>query len=237
MMNLSPELSPRLRMLADMVAQGATLADIGTDHAYLPAALVLEGKIPFAIAADLRTGPLARAKETVRTLHLCKHFDFRLCDGLSGIARGEVDTVVIAGMGGQTIAAILQQAPWVRAQNITLLLQPMSTMQYLREFLLEHDYYIHEERLVQEGDTLYTALRVGAGAMPPFSKGELYVGKNTNLPLRGAWLTLWQGKVLYALTGVEKAEQTPETARRRTQLLQLEQELSYMKQEWEQWQR
>lgn len=93
------ELSPRLRMVADLVPQGCRLADVGTDHAYLPAALIQEGKIPSAIAADLRQGPLDRAKHTVRDCGLNGKVAFRLCDGLKGIRPDETDAVAVAGDG------------------------------------------------------------------------------------------------------------------------------------------
>jgi tRNA (adenine22-N1)-methyltransferase len=121
-------------MVADMIPVGAVLADVGTDHAYLPAALVLEGKIGGAIAADLRQGPLSRAKETVREYGLNGKIAFRLCDGLSGIRPEEVNAVSIAGMGGETIAMILEAAPWTREQNTALVLQPMSSMDELRRW-------------------------------------------------------------------------------------------------------
>ena len=92
-----PELSPRLRMVGELVPAGARLADVGTDHAYLPAALMLEGKIPWAIAADLRWGPLDRARATAREYGLAGKLAFRLCDGLTGIQPGEVDAVAAAG--------------------------------------------------------------------------------------------------------------------------------------------
>ena len=84
---------------------------MGTDHAYLPACLLLEGKIPWAIASDLRKGPLDRARETARQYGCGDKMAFRLCNGLAGIRPGEVDAIVIAGMGGETIAAILSAAP------------------------------------------------------------------------------------------------------------------------------
>ena len=108
------ELSPRLRLAADLVPEGARLADVGTDHAYLPACLLMEGKIPSAIAADLREGPLSRARETAAEYGCGDRMAFRLCDGLSGIRPEKTDAVVIAGMGGETIAQILEAAPWVR---------------------------------------------------------------------------------------------------------------------------
>ena len=168
-----PELSPRLRTVEELVPAGARLADVGTDHAYLPAALILEGKIPWAIAADLRRGPLDRARATVQEYGLTGKVAFRLCNGLTGIQPDEVDAVAIAGMGGETIAAILSAAPWVRKRDVPLVLQPMSSMPELRGWLQKNGFSIVEERLAQEGDTLYTALLVRAGEMSPLSPAEL----------------------------------------------------------------
>ena len=95
------ELTPRLRAIAEQVPQGARLADIGTDHGYLPVWLLLSGQIDRAIAADLREGPLKRAKETAARFGMGDRVDFRLCDGLSGIRPEEVDAAAIAGMGGE----------------------------------------------------------------------------------------------------------------------------------------
>ena len=143
------ELSPRLRLAADLVPEGARLADVGTDHAYLPACLLMEGKIPSAIAADLREGPLSRARETAAEYGCGDRMAFRLCDGLSGIRPEKTDAVVIAGMGGETIAQILEAAPWVRTRKIPLVLQPMSSIPELRQRLGEDGFHILEERLAR----------------------------------------------------------------------------------------
>ncbi len=230
------DLSPRLRMVADLVPPGIRLADVGTDHAYLPAALLLEGTIPFAVAADLRQGPLASAKATVRRAGLEGKVAFRLCDGLQGIRPEEVDGVAIAGMGGETIAAILAAAPWTREQNVPLILQPMSSMPDLRKWLEENGYQIITEELCREGDTLYTAMLVRAGAMEPQSPGELWAGRNRNHPLRGAWLDQWLGRMGRALEGMEQA-QGEEVRTKREQLAQVRAELLHMREEWNQWQR
>lgn len=229
------ELTPRLRMAADLVPAGARLADVGTDHAYLPAALILEGKIPFAIAADLRQGPLARARETVRQAGLMEKVAFRLCDGLSGIRPEEADAIAIAGMGGETIATILEAAPWTR-ENVPLILQPMSSMPDLRKWLQENGYAIQEERLAREGDTLYTALSVRAGETPPLSPAELWAGRNQNDPLRGEWLDRWIGRTRRALDGMARARGEGTFSRRRA-LEEAHSGLIDMKKEWEQWQR
>lgn len=230
------ELSPRLRMVADLVPRGARLADVGTDHAYLPAALILEGAIPSAIAADLRQGPLSRARETVRAYGLTGRVAFRLCDGLSGIRPDEVEAVAIAGMGGETIASILSAAPWTREGSVPLVLQPMSTMPELRAWLVENGYHILSEPLVREGDTLYTALSVGVGEMAPMTPAELWAGKNSPQPLRGAWLDRWLERVGRALDGLAQARQE-DAAPRRVLLEQVRAGLLEMKKEWESWQR
>lgn len=229
------ELSPRLRTAADLVPEGARLADVGTDHAYLPAALILEGKIPWAVAADLRRGPLDRARATVREYGLTDRVDFRLCDGLTGIRPGEVDAVAIAGMGGETIAAILSAAPWTREEDVPLILQPMSSMHDLRGWLQENGYKIEEERLAREGDALYAALSVHAGEMASLSPAELWAGKNTNAPLRGEWLDRWIARTRQAVDGLARARGEEAIPRRRV-LEAVLNGLIDMKKEWEQWQ-
>lgn len=229
------ELTPRLRMVADLVPAGTRLADVGTDHAYLPAALVLEGKIPSAIAADLRPGPLSRAKTTVRDYGLNGKITFRLCDGLKGIEPGEVGAVAIAGMGGETIASILAAAPWTREQDVTLVLQPMSSISDLRLWLSQNGYQIVGEELAREGDTLYTALLVRAGEMGPMTTAELWAGRNSAGPLRGQWLDLWLGKTERALAGLAQSRQES-APRRRRELEQVRDGLLDMKKEWEAWQ-
>ena len=230
-----PELSPRLRMAADLIPAGARLADVGTDHAYLPAALILEKKIPWAVAADLRQGPLDRARATVRDYGLAGRVAFRLCDGLTGVRPGEADAIVIAGMGGETIAAILQAAPWVRERDVPLILQPMSSMPDLRAWLRENGFRIETERLAREGDALYTALLVRAGEMGPLTPAELWAGKNSGEALRGAWLDQWLARTGRALDGMAQARGEDILARRQA-LEGVRDGLLHMKKEWEQWQ-
>lgn len=229
------ELTPRLRMVADMLPAGVVLADVGTDHAYLPAALMLEGKIPGAIAADLREGPLSRAKETAREYALEDKMSFRLCDGLSGIKADEVGAVSVAGMGGETIALILSAAPWTREKNTALVLQPMSSMDELRVWLGKNGYVIHEERLAKEGDTIYTAMLVGAGTMPAMTAAQLCAGANSRDALRGEWLEYWINRTRRALSGMAQAK-SEHVSRRREELEQVLSGLEEMKKEWEAWQ-
>ncbi len=235
-MTMINDLSPRLRMVADLVPQGVRLADVGTDHAYLPAALLGEGKIPFAIAADLRQGPLASARATVRRSGLEGKVAFRLCDGLRGIQPEEIDGAAIAGMGGETIAGILAAAPWTRELDIPLILQPMSSMSDLRRWLGEHGYRIVREKLCREGDTLYTAMLVRAGEMGPMTPAELWAGKNNGDPLRGAWLDQWLARTERALAGMERSRDERLTEKKNL-LSQVREGLVEMRKEWDAWQR
>ena len=233
MMTRRIELSPRLRLAADLVPKGARLADVGTDHAYLPACLLMEGKIPSAIAADLREGPLSRARETAAEYGCGDRMAFRLCDGLSGIRPEETDAVVIAGMGGETIAQILEEAPWVRTRKVPLVLQPMSSLPELRQRLREGGFHILEERLAREGDTLYVVMRAEAAPMTP---AQLWAGRQSRDPLRGDYLRGLLEKLDRALDGLSRARDGRAEDRRR-ELAALRRELLEMREEWDAWQR
>ena len=150
------------KAVADLVPQGARLADVGTDHGYLPVRLLLDGKIQSAIASDLRAGPLSRASETARRYGIRDGLSLRLCPGLDGVTPGEVDCVSIAGMGGETIASILEAAPWTRSGTL-LLLQPMTAFPDLRLFLQRSGYEIFRERIAREGRRLH---HYGGGLCP-----------------------------------------------------------------------
>ena len=156
-------LTPRLRAAADWVPQNAVLCDVGTDHAHLPAALVLEGRISRAIASDIRPGPLERARRTVQAFGLEGQIETRLCPGLEKIAPGEADNVTICGMGGEMIMGILAAAPWTR-EGVRLILQPQRSQPELRRWLREHGYRIVSERVVAEGPRWYTLLLAEGGA-------------------------------------------------------------------------
>jgi len=168
------ELSSRLQLLADWVPEGTRLADVGTDHAYLPVWLDIHHRVTNAIASDLRKGPLERAKETGRT-YGAQNIDYRLCNGLASIKPEEVDTIVIAGMGGENIASILAEAPWTADGSHTLLLSPHTKAEELRRFLMEHGYEIRREALVSDRGTLYPVMEVTAGEMT-LTLGQLWGG-------------------------------------------------------------
>lgn len=228
------ELTPRLRTVAELVPHGAAFADIGTDHAYLPVWLILNGVIDHAIAADLRQGPLERARETAEKHSVSERMDFRLCDGLTGVCPNEANTIAIAGMGGETIAHILSCAPWTKGEGITLILQPMSSQPDLRRWLSENGYVIEKERIACEGKNFYNVMLVKAGHEAEFSPGELLAGRLSNDSMRGEYLNLLIAKVRRALEGQRAATQIKEEAIERS--VQLLDELTAMKKEWDAWQ-
>ncbi|MCD8381451.1 MAG: class I SAM-dependent methyltransferase [Clostridiales bacterium] len=156
------ELSPRLRTVAALVPRGCRFADIGTDHAYLPVWLIRNGVIEAAIAADLRSDPLARARETAERYGCTGRIDLRRSDGLEALAPHESDCIAIAGMGGETVRGILAAAPWTR-EGVRLLLQPQSNLPELREWLTENGYAIRQERCIREERRWYTVLLVTGG--------------------------------------------------------------------------
>ena len=155
-------LTPRLACMASLVPQGARLADIGTDHGKLPISLLLSGHITQAIGSDIRSGPLAHAE-----CNAAEHgaaLSLRLAPGLEAVRPEECDTVTIAGMGGQTIAEILAAAPWTAKGEHLLLLQPMTMVYELRQWLYAHGYAIERETLCREDRRRYVVLSVRGGA-------------------------------------------------------------------------
>ena len=226
-------LTPRLRAVADLVPSGARLVDVGTDHAYLPACLLQEGKISRAVVSDLRSGPLERARATAERCGLMACMDFRLCDGLTGISPEEADTVVIAGMGGETVASILEAAPWTAEGDRLQLLQPMSMQHVLRPWLQGHGYAILGETLACEGDSIYTVFQVRPGPMDMLTPAQCWAGRQDSgqpAPLRGAYLDRLLSQTARALEGLSRATR-PADGRRR-ELEEVRRGLIQLMEEW-----
>lgn len=169
-------LDKRLSAVAALVRRGSRLADIGTDHAYLPVHLVQAGICPAAIASDIGAGPLEAARHTVTTAGLTSKIALRLGDGLSTVSAAEVEDIAIAGMGGETIVAILESAPFVRDSRLRLILQPMTRAEDLRRWLLWQGFSVLEEHLIQDGRHLYPVLAAEYTAAPPCEDERLIYG-------------------------------------------------------------
>ncbi len=146
------KLSKRLECIAGFVSTGGTLADIGTDHGFIPIKTVLESKVKRALAMDVRKGPLEKAKINIRQYGLEDKIETRLSDGLDKLNEGEAETVLIAGMGGELIADILKRGDRLKFSVKEYILSPHSEWFKLRAFLRSNSYrIISEDMLVDEG--------------------------------------------------------------------------------------
>lgn len=148
-------LDSRLAAVASLVRNGSTVADIGTDHAYLLAYLLQEGKIKNGIAADLRKGPLENARKTLIDCGQLDNVKLILSDGLDEIKEGDCNEITIAGMGGILIKEILERTPWIFDQNIHIIAQPMTHGEVLRKFLVENGFVIDKEVAATDGKRHY----------------------------------------------------------------------------------
>lgn len=154
------KISNRLCMAASLISEGNRLADVGTDHGYIPIYLLQQQKIPCAIALDINRGPLARAKEHIRLYCLEKYIETRLSDGVEALKPGEADSILIAGMGGGLVIHILQEGQAVCRQAKELVLQPQSELERVRRFLWREHYYVDAEEMVKEDGKYYPMMRV-----------------------------------------------------------------------------
>ena len=157
----------RLFLCAQMVREGSRLADIGTDHGYLPIALCISGKIPAALACDINPLPLRSAQENIAKYGLSDRIQTRLSDGLKEVRPDEVDDIVIAGMGGELIRDILKAAPWVKDPQKRLVLQPMTHHDDLIVWLYDSGFVIDRQEATRDEGKYYTVLSAH------------YTGKNT----------------------------------------------------------
>lgn len=156
----APALGARLQRCADFVRSGVRVADIGTDHGYIPIALLQSGKTPFAVASDINAAPLESAKRNAARCGVADRMRFVLSDGLHGVAAEDADDIVIAGMGGELILRIISEAPWLCAPEKHLILQPMTTAAQLRCGLADRGFEIEREDAVYDEQKIYSVLSV-----------------------------------------------------------------------------
>jgi tRNA (adenine22-N1)-methyltransferase len=198
------ELSPRLRAVADLVLPGRAIADIGTDHALVPAWLLAAGTVPRAIASDVGEGPLEAARRQLGGSPV----ELRRGDGLHVLDPGEVGTVVIAGMGGAKVRGIVDASPEVVAELERLVLQPNTEWTQTRRWIAEHRFALEDEVLVEDRGKFYVvfAVRPLAGDDSGFTEADLELGPI--LRRRGgatfeAWLAAERDRLATALAGIE----------------------------------
>lgn len=207
-------ISKRLLCCASMVQPGSRVADIGTDHGYLGIYLLQSSAARHVIACDLRKDPLENARRNAKLFGVDGEMKLRLSDGLEKILPDEVDTVVMAGMGGDLIQKILSQCPWRKREGLQFILQPQSAGNVLRRWLCEDGFEIRREEPVQDGHFLYTVMELRQGEPSPLTPGTEYASPallKGESPLVGMYLARVETALQETVRGLTNAEkQRPE---------------------------
>lgn len=171
------ELSKRLQAVADLVSDDRIVADVGTDHGYIPIYLVHTNKCPKAIAMDVNIGPLFRARDHIEAYRLKDKIETRLSDGVRNLQVGECDCVVIAGMGGALTIKILEDGRELFQSLKEFVLAPQSELYKVRKYLCDNAYCIVKENMVLDDGKYYSMFRVVNGKSQEYQAVELQYGK------------------------------------------------------------
>lgn len=189
-------LSMRLERVAAHVPAGARLADIGSDHGYLPVALMRRGLITSAVTGEVASTPFHAASRTVRENDLQQHISVRLADGLAAIkACDRITAVSVCGMGGETIRDILDSGKAHLSGQERLILQPNGGEQPLRQWLMENSYRILSEEVLRENRFDYEIIVAERAEAVSYSDQELYFGPLHLQTRSPAFLTKWQHRL------------------------------------------
>ncbi len=218
------KLSKRLEMVASFVPTGAVLADIGSDHAYLPCYLVHKGIVSRAIAGEVVKGPYDSAVKQVRTEGLTEHITVRLANGLAAVQPEDVvNTVTIAGMGGPLIVSILEKNPESLATVTRLILQPNIHAKVIREWAIANGWAVSDEAILEEDDKIYEILVLQRGP-ESLTEAELLLGKHLIAQKSDVFVKKWTREIANwqrVLTSIEQAEATAEIEAKRQELQHL----------------
>ncbi len=162
--------------MAKLVPAGAKPIDVGTDHAMVPVWLVQSGRCEQVLATDIRSGPLKSARALLEKTGTSDRIRLMQTDGLAGIGPADGDTVILAGMGGETMVDILSAASWIREEGALLILEPQSKKADLRRFLRDNGYAVLTEQLVRDAGRIYPVLTARGGESRSYTETELHLG-------------------------------------------------------------
>ncbi len=202
----------RLQAIENMILPGIGVIDVGTDHGYLPVSLARHGYHGALFASDIGEGPLSAARRSAEAAGLGERIVFQLCDGLDLCDPASVDTIVIAGMGGDTICGILDRAEWCMHPRYRLILQPMTRAEVLRYWLVNNEFIIEEEQLVADGGEIYAVFSARFGCSMKLTDAELYTGAFAMLeqdPLWPAFLAKQLARFCKLLHGLRQSGREP----------------------------
>ena len=215
------KLSKRLETVASFVPTGAVVADIGSDHAYLPCYLVHKGIISRAIAGEVVKGPYESAVRQVRTEGLVDQITVRLANGLAAIEEADhIDTITIAGMGGPLIVSILEKHPEALKNVTRLILQPNIHAKVIREWALANGWAILDEVILEEDEKIYEVLVLQRGNMS-LTAAEILLGSKLIAKRSDIFMKKWEREIANwqrVLQSIEKADATKEIEEKRAEL-------------------
>ena len=169
-------MNKRLKLISDYIDNGKGIADVGTDHGYLPIFLAENGYTGNIFASDINEDPINKAIKNAAAAGVSDKINFMLCDGLRMCPRAQIDTIVIAGMGGDMIVKILDETEWCLSPEYKLILQPMSKAEILRYWLVYNGFEIKHELLVDENGTIYQIIVARFGGISKLNDAQLYIG-------------------------------------------------------------
>lgn len=169
----------RLKAILSMVEDGVGVIDVGTDHGFIPIALAENNYKGNIYASDINREPLQTAINNAKEAGISDSINFLLCDGLEKCPPEKVDTIVIAGMGGDMICRILDYAEWTMDQRYKLILQPMTKQEVVRYWLSNNGFITESEELPVEGDTIYQIIAARFDGFTKYNDAELFAGKYT----------------------------------------------------------
>lgn len=220
------KLSHRLEAVTKYIPAGSRIADIGSDHAYLPCYAVKKGIVPFAIAGEVVEGPYQSAKKQVKLEGLEDQISVRKGNGLEVVSQGEVDCITIAGMGGALITTILEEGKDKLDSVKRLILQPNLSAISIRTWLVDHGWELIAEEILEEDGKIYEVLSAEKGEpLKPFKNVEkgLLMGPFLMEERSRVFQNKWQGEVKNwkrILLQLDKAASTEETEKRKQELYQ-----------------
>ena len=155
---IKPEINKRLLSASELVREGAVLADVGTDHGYLPIYLILRGRIERAILSDINEGPLASARANAALCGVSQYVELVLADGAAALSDKGATDYSILGMGGELIARIVEDAPGLKSEAVNLILQPMTRPEALRKSLFDGGFSILREVYCRDAGKCYVII-------------------------------------------------------------------------------
>ncbi|MBQ9687065.1 MAG: SAM-dependent methyltransferase [Oscillospiraceae bacterium] len=203
----------RLSAIMRLIDSQVGVIDVGTDHGYIPVALAQQGFGGKLYASDIHEAPLNTARKTAADAGVSDRISFQRCDGLTMCPPEEVDCIVIAGMGGDMIVKILDEAEWCMQRRYQLVLQPMTKAEVVRYWLAYNEFTIEKECLVEDAGTLYQVIVARFGGQTILSDAELFIGKQTlheDKDLFARFLNQTAGRFEKMLEGMSTGDGSPD---------------------------